>query len=261
MEANVQNGPLRAKKAPAAAAPAAPAPALRQLLEATPLPSWIYDRDTLAFLEVNDAAVATYGYSRAELLGMTILDIRPREDVPGLLHRLDELRGGASSDGTLWRHCTRDGRRLSVLLRGRDVELGGVRGRLIVAHDLTAQLEAERVARQLELQLQQAEKLGAIGRLAAGMAHDFNNILTAVLGFSGLLAAAMDPADPLREDVAEIERAGQRGAELTQQILALSRHYASAAGEPTQPAAREVQLAVVDPGRRHIRDTTPAPSP
>jgi hypothetical protein len=76
----------------------------------------------------------------------------------------------------------------------------------------------------------------------------------------------MDPADPLREDVAEIERAGHRGAELTQQILALSRQHASDAGvdvdevgEPARRAPGPISLAVVDPGRRHMRDTTSAP--
>jgi hypothetical protein len=266
MEANVQNSPVLSKQRRAPRRLASPAPAYRLLLEANPLPSWIYDRDTLAFLEVNEAAVATYGYSRAEMLEMTILDIRPREDVPRLLSRLEELRTTPVSEAGLWRHCTRDGGLLWVRLGGRDIEIGGVHGRLVVAHDLTAQIEAERAVRRLEIQLQQAEKLGAVGRLAAGMVHDFNNILTAVLGFSGLLLAAMDPADPLREDVAEIERAGHRGADLTQQILALSRQHASDAGvdvdevgEPARRAPGPISLAVVDPGRRHMRDTTSAP--
>lgn len=57
----------------------------RALFSANPLPMWIYDLETLAFLEVNDATVAKYGYSRDELLGMRITDIRPPEDVPALL--------------------------------------------------------------------------------------------------------------------------------------------------------------------------------
>ena len=60
----------------------------RALFAANPLPMWIYDLDTLAFLEVNDAMVAEYGYSRDDLLGMRITDIRPTEDIPALLSDL-----------------------------------------------------------------------------------------------------------------------------------------------------------------------------
>ena len=56
-----------------------------------PDPMWIYDRETLRFLDVNDAAIAKYGYSRDEFLAMTIKDIRPKEEVPGLLENIASL--------------------------------------------------------------------------------------------------------------------------------------------------------------------------
>ena len=59
-----------------------------------PLPMWIYDLETLAFLEVNNAAIAKYGYSRDEFLSMTIKDIRPPEDVPRLLENISRVDGG-----------------------------------------------------------------------------------------------------------------------------------------------------------------------
>ncbi len=76
---------------------------------------------------------------------------------------------------------------------------------------------------KLEQQLQQAQKLESIGRLAGGVAHDFNNLLTIINGYGDLLLSEMNPADTLRNHASEIRKAGERGAGLTQQLLAFSR--------------------------------------
>jgi signal transduction histidine kinase len=83
--------------------------------------------------------------------------------------------------------------------------------------------KADEALRESEEALRQAQKMEAIGRFAGGIAHDFNNLLTAISGYNRILLRRMEPSDPGRQDAAEIERAAERAAELTQQILAFSR--------------------------------------
>jgi len=115
----------------------------RLLFEKNPLPMWVFDVKSLYFLAVNDAAMTHYGYSKNEFLRMTIKDIRPPEDVPGLMREVGHLDSTTESVG-IWRHLKRDGSVIDVEVRGNEIDFDGHRARLILANDVTERVRAER---------------------------------------------------------------------------------------------------------------------
>lgn len=185
----------------------------RQLFDGNPSPMWVCDPATLAFLEVNQAALDHYGYSRAEFLSKTILDIRPGADVPEFLRILNS--SGLPDSERVWRHQKRDGGVIHVRVAARDIVFESRPARLVVVDDVSEQ-------RRLEEELRQAQKMEAVGRLSGGVAHDFNNILMVVSGHVALLLEEDLPPQALAS-VTEIQKAADRASGLTQQLLAFSR--------------------------------------
>jgi PAS domain S-box-containing protein len=184
----------------------------RLLFDQSPLPMWVYDVETLAFLAVNDAAIRHYGYSREEFLAMRITDIRRSEEVPTLLENLRREGSGSPLPRT-WKHRRSDGSMIDVEITAGRVTFDGRDAALILANDVSER-------RRLEQRLVEAERLEAIGRLAGGVAHDFNNLLTVIHGYASVLLARDDaPA----EELAEIVRATEQAAALTRQMLAFGR--------------------------------------
>ena len=132
----------------------------RRLFESNPHPMWVYDLQTLQFLDVNDAAVAQYGYSRDQFLAMKIMDIRPAEDMPRVLASVAQRVQGIETGG-VWRHHRRDGSELEVEINSHVLEYRGRPAKLVSAHDVTRRNEAERALRESEERL----------RLALAAAH------------------------------------------------------------------------------------------
>ena len=151
----------------------------RLLFEKNPQPMWVVDPETLAFLDVNEAAIALYGYSRAEFLSMKLDAIRTEEEARRLRDYFARPESGYSRAG-VWRHRTRDGQTLVVEITRDIVPYQGREAMLVVAQDITER-------RRLEDQLEQAHKMEAIGQLAGGVAHDFNNLLTVIAGYGKLV--------------------------------------------------------------------------
>ena len=126
----------------------------RLLFNANPHPMWVFDRETLCFLTVNDAALRHYGYSLKEFLSMTVRDIRPEEDQERFLAAVKNPRHNGPSDRELWRHRKKDGTVIDVEVSSQPITFRGVNAVLVLAHDVTAQRHAEMEVRQGKEQLQ-----------------------------------------------------------------------------------------------------------
>ena len=314
----------------------------RLLFMNNPQPMWVYELETLKFLEVNEAATEHYGYSHDEFLNMGISDIRPPEDLPRLMEDVKTVRSQLQHSGE-WKHILKDGRLIEVAIASHTLQFCGKLAALVVIHDITEQKKSEAALREaeqkyrhifeeamvgifqstpqgrfisannamarmfgydspeeligsiediqrqvyvdasrrqefkrqleergalhgfelevyrkdrskmwlsmnvrvvrngkttvgfegsfedisqrklLEEQFRQSQKMEAVGRLAGGVAHDFNNAIGVITGYSELLQLKLKPGDPLHKYADEIGKAGQRAASLTRQLLAFSR--------------------------------------
>ncbi len=125
----------------------------RDLFEHNPNPMYVFDVATLAFLDVNKAMVQHYGYSRGELLGMSIRDIRPEEDVAALLRVISQLPPEFENAG-VWRHRKKDGALIEVEVTSHELTFDGRRARLVLATDVTESRRAERELRAARERLQ-----------------------------------------------------------------------------------------------------------
>jgi two-component system cell cycle sensor histidine kinase/response regulator CckA len=200
----------------------------RHLFESTPLPMWLYDPETLAFLAVNDAAIHHYGFTREEFLAMTVKDIRPEEDVPRLL---GAVAGASASsytpDAGLWRHRKKSGEAIDVQISSHDLVTDGRKGRLVVAMDVTHR-------QMLETQLEQERRVSSLGRLAATIAHEFNNVLMGIQPFAELVSKA-DVPKHVSTAAEQIKKSVQRGRQVTQGILRFT--------QPAESLLRPLELS------------------
>ncbi len=312
------------------------------MFSANPYPLWIYDRDTLRFLDVNDAALRVYGYSREEFLAMTLVDIRPSEDVPEFLQSIRESHQGYTEPG-VFRHRRKDGSLMFMQIMAFRFEQDGRSQEMVLALDITERRRMEEALREseatlkklihnapfgiaqalvdedrlrsanpallqmlggysveealqlnvaqqiyadpkerarlmevlrrsgqvqgwqtnfrrrndtlvpvrisgtlsagsgeepelfsayiedmtqqsrLEQQVRQVQKLEAVGRLAGGMAHDFNNVLVVIKLSTEMMLAQIPPESPFSKPLLQVSNAADKAAALTRQMLAFGR--------------------------------------
>jgi PAS domain S-box-containing protein len=167
------------------------------------------------FLQVNSTTCRQLGYAPAELLGLGISDIDPAMTRENYAERFQSLVGHSPRTFET-KHRRKDGSTFPVEITFSVVSLGGVSRALAITRDITAR-------KVLEEQLRQAQKMEAIGQLAGGVAHDFNNILMAMMLNLEMLQRDSNLDRPTREVIAELMADAKRAAQLTRQLLVFSR--------------------------------------
>jgi PAS domain S-box-containing protein len=194
----------------------------RVLFDGHPQPMWLYDIDTLAFLEVNDAAVEEYGYSRDEFLGMTTKQIRPPEDVPKFL----ELTTGlpAFDRSGPWRHLMKDGSVIQVLVTSHELTFADHKARFVMAEDLT---ESQRLELELHQSQARAESSAGLSRakdeLVSMVSHELRTPLASVVGFTELLLSREVSDEQRKEYLRVMLQEGRRLTSLINDFLDLQR--------------------------------------
>ena len=193
----------------------------RQLFDCSPYPMYVFDTDSLAFLEVNDTAAAFYGYPRRELLGCDITRLCLAEDVAALT---DAVASAATVER--WgpvRQVKQDGTVVEVNITSHMLSFDGRDARCMVIEDITEREQMERRRRQ-------SQRLESLGQLAGGVAHDFNNLLGIIIGYTTMCAqdieaeSRLDPRwQAIRDDLSQILEAGDRATNLTRQLLSFAR--------------------------------------
>ncbi len=194
----------------------------RVLFEQSPDGIVVIDPPTARFLEFNAAAHRQLGYTREEFARLSIFEVEAVETAAQTKeHIAAVMRTGQADFETLQR--TRDGELRHIHVTAQLLDVAGQPVYHCIWRDITDRKRAEEERGRLLRQLSQAQRMEAVGRLAGGVAHDFNNMLTVILGQAELCLEDLAPSHPLREALEEIEQAAMRSASLTRQLLAFAR--------------------------------------
>jgi PAS domain S-box-containing protein len=184
--------------------------------QAHPSPMAIATLSNARWIDVNDSLLRLFGMNRADTVGRSgrELGIWRRDELREQM--LTQLRAGGDFRNVEADWLTRSGETRTGLLSAEVIAFAGEPHFLLHFQDITER-------KQLEVQLRQAQKMEAIGRLAGGVAHDFNNVLTAIFGYVDLLREEIPADSTAQHDLAEVRKASERAASLTKQLLAFSR--------------------------------------
>jgi len=174
------------------------------------------------FSYVNEQACLSLGYSREELMRLRLWDIDP-----GFSKELWAKRWEDRETVSVHRHESshrrKDGVFFPVEVSAKHIRFSDGELHVAFVRDITERKRAEEEKARLESQLIQAQKMESVGRLAGGVAHDFNNMLGVIVGYAELIKSELAADDPLLKDVLEIEKAANHSRDVTRQLLAFSR--------------------------------------
>ncbi|HEY5374297.1 MAG TPA: ATP-binding protein [Polyangiaceae bacterium] len=180
-----------------------------------------------------NAAAAVHGEKEPEeLLGRTMMECYPGIDATEMFQTLRRCMVDRIEASLRNEFAYPDGTRRTFELRVRPCDVGIV----VMSFDITDE-------QKLEAQFRHAQKMEAVGRLAGSVAHDFNNVLSVILSLTSLILSDLKAVDPLRVDIETIKKAGERGADLTRQLLSFSRQQVIA------PRTVDLNEVVIDSER------------
>ena len=189
---------------------------LNTILESSPNPVVVYDTEGTPHY-LNPSFTNSFGWSLAELKGKRIPFV-PEDQKTISASKINELYRFATPVSFLTKRLTKQGSILDVIISAALIKNFDEKpsGMVVSITDITKQMI-------LETQLQQAQKMESVGRLAGGVAHDFNNMLSIVIGRADIILEEVKPGQPFYNDLMEIRKAGSRSADLTRQLLGFAR--------------------------------------
>ena len=179
---------------------------------------------------LNPAFTHITGFPREDMIGRQAPMLRSKQPDGKAFEAIwQQLKNGIPWNGILTTRV-KDGRIITERVSISPVvdEADRITNFVSVSRDITKELEEAKARESLQAQLQQAQKMESIGRLAGGVAHDFNNMLQAILGYTELALEQVAPAEPVYGDLEEIQKVAQRSAALTRQLQLFARRQSVA---------------------------------
>src|SRR5882724_9198732 len=167
------------------------------------------------YVDVNDAFLQMLGYDRGAVIGRTAVELEVWADPEDRATMLQQLKDSNIATGLHTKLRTRSGEIREANVSAELIELDGAPCVLAITQDVTEE-------KRLENQFRQSQKMEAVGRLAGGVAHDFNNILCVIIGYSELSLHHLDADHPMAKNALEIKNAANRAASLTRHLLDLN---------------------------------------
>lgn len=175
------------------------------------------------YVDINEGFTRLTGFTREDIIGKTSLEINiwhDQEDRKKLVQGLQQRGYYENLEAQLYK---KDGGLTTALMSARVISLSGVPHIISITRDISERIMAEKEKEKLQAQLQQAQKMEAIGALAGGISHDFNNLLQAINGYTQLLLMEKSDSDPEYHSLIAVQNAGFRASELVRQLLLFSR--------------------------------------
>ena len=163
----------------------------RTLFYKSPLPIFLYDFKSLRFIDVNEAAILHYGYTRDEFLAMTIQDIRPKEDIPALMEDVAQVRQNSNrTRHSTWRHLKKNGDTLIVEITAHSFTYDGRMARIVIVNDITQKTIMEQKLLDNQMKLNEAQAIGHLGNWDVDlqkMLHTWSDELYKIFGLEKML--------------------------------------------------------------------------